>query len=219
MKKMIFICVLINCFLQICAQQHEIKGRVTDRQTNEPLLGATISFKKKNIAVLSDKDGYFTIANPPSGHIILIVSYTGYEITEFPVIVTEKVTNFIDVKLLPIYNTSNEIVVSASKRSEKIIDAPASIQLIGRKELEQFSGSNVGELAAYVQGVEFVRMGIDNVSFNARGLNNAFNNKVFQMVDGRNSMQPLSGNLLMGNNFSVIKDDIEKVEILLGPLN
>jgi len=37
------------------------------------------------------------------------------------------------------------------------------------------------------------------------------------MVDGRNSMNPLSGSLMMGNNFSVNKDDIERIEILIKP--
>lgn len=123
----------------------------------------------------------------------------------------------LDIKLIPVYNAGTDIVVSAAKRPQKITDAPASIQLISQKDLQEFAGSNVGELAAYVPGVEFVRMGIDNVSFNARGLNNAFNNKVFQMVDGRNSSNPLSGNLMLGNNMSTNKEDLEKIEILLGP--
>jgi iron complex outermembrane receptor protein len=40
---------------------------------------------------------------------------------------------------------------------------------------------------------------------------------MFQIVDGRNSMNPLSGSLMMGNNSSVNKDDIERIEILIGP--
>ncbi len=217
MKKLIYLFVLINIFGSSSAQQHELRGKVTDRQTNEPLADATVTIKKKYVAVPTNKDGYFTIPNPPSGSISLVVSHIGYETAEIFINVKEKHVNFIDVNLSLIYQTGDDIVVSASKRPEKITDAPASIQVIGPKELEQFSGSNVGELAGYVQGVEFVRMGVDNVSFNARGLNNAFNGKVFQMVDGRNSMNPLSGSLPLGNNISVNKEDIQRIEILLGP--
>ena len=105
----------------------------------------------------------------------------------------------------------NAVVVSASKRPEKITNAPASIQVIGKKELEQFTGSNTFELLSKVPGVEFTRTGVDHASINARGLNNAFNGKVFQMVDGRNSMSALSGSLPMHNNFSIVKDDIERI--------
>ncbi|MGI8600627.1 MAG: TonB-dependent receptor [Chitinophagaceae bacterium] len=217
MKKLFYLFVLINSYEISNAQQLELKGRVTDKETIEPLPGATITIKKSDIAVTSNNDGYFNIPNPPSGSFILVIKYVGYEITELNINPDERNNNIIEVRLSSYFKTSDSIVISASKRPEKITDAPASIHVIGQKELQQFSGSNVGELAAYVQGVEFVRMGVDNVSFNARGLNNAFNGKVFQMVDGRNSMQPLSGSLMMGNNISVNKEDIEKVEILLGP--
>jgi iron complex outermembrane receptor protein len=60
-------------------------------------------------------------------------------------------------------------------------------------------------------------MGVDYSLMNARGMNNAFNNKVFQIADSRNSMTPLSGSLPMQNGFTLIKDDIERIEIVLGP--
>jgi outer membrane receptor for ferrienterochelin and colicins len=217
MKKLFYLFVLINSYEITYAQQREIKGRVTDKETLEPLPGATIAIKKTNVAVASDKDGLFIISNLPSGNFILVINYVGYKTSELSINFDEVNNNIIDVRLSTFYKSSDSIVISASRRPEKITDAPASIHVIGQKELQQFSGSNVGELAANVQGVEFVRMGVDNVSFNARGLNNAFNGKVFQMIDGRNSMNPLSGSLMMGNNMSVNKEDIEKVEVLLGP--
>ena len=46
--------------------------------------------------------------------------------------------------------------MSASRRPEKITNAPASTQVIGKKELDQFAGSNFGELPSKVQGIEYV---------------------------------------------------------------
>lgn len=217
MKKLFYFIVLLFSFAVSNAQQRELKGRITDRETNEPLPGATISIQNSTLTFASDKDGYFIISNVPYRNFILVINYVGYCNFEQPVNFAKNSNDFIDIRLSSFYKLGDNIVVSASKRPEKITDAPASIHVIGQKELQQFSGSNVGELAAYVQGVELVRMGVDNVSFNARGLNNAFNGKVFQMIDGRNSMNPLSGSLMMGNNMSVNKEDIEKVEVLLGP--
>ena len=61
----------------------------------------------------------------------------------------------------------DDIVVSASKRPEKITDAPASIQAVTRKDIEQFSGSNTFELLSKLQGVEFIRTGVDYSLMNA----------------------------------------------------
>jgi outer membrane receptor protein involved in Fe transport len=83
--------------------------------------------------------------------------------------------------------------------------------------MEQFAGSNVSELVSKVQGVQYQRRGVDEITFNARGINSAFNIKVFQLVDNRNSMAAASGGVALFNNGSTNKDDIERIEIVLGP--
>ncbi|MEK7225883.1 MAG: TonB-dependent receptor, partial [Bacteroidota bacterium] len=55
------------------------------------------------------------------------------------------------------------------------------------------------------------------VGFNARGFNNAFNAKVLLMTDGRNSMMAGSSGLPAGIMNTVVKEDIERLEIVLGP--
>ncbi|MFC4722174.1 TonB-dependent receptor plug domain-containing protein [Geojedonia litorea] len=114
-------------------------------------------------------------------------------------------------------DTLSEVVVTSLLRPEKITRAPAAIQAVTIADVEHFAGSNVGELLSRLQGVEFTRYGVDGTTFNARGLNSAFNYKVLQMVDGRISTAALSGNLPVFNNGTTIKDDIHQLEIVLGP--
>ncbi len=218
MKKLVLI-LLLSAFHAVLYSQKtsSIDGRVTDKETAKALPGATIIIRGSSNSVTTNNDGFYTLSKLSAGKIILIISYIGYETLELPVTVTEGAVISADAALTLAYKTGDDIVVSASKRPEKIADAPASVQVIGKKELEQFTGSNTFELLSKVQGVEFIRTGVDHASINSRGLNNAFNNKVFQMVDGRNSMQPLSGSVAMHNNFSLVKDDIERIEIVLGP--
>ncbi|MCR8666114.1 TonB-dependent receptor [Aestuariibaculum sp. M13] len=114
-------------------------------------------------------------------------------------------------------DTLSEVVVTSLLRPEKITRAAASIQVLATKDIERFAGSNIGELIGTLQGVEFTRYGVDGTTFNARGLNSAFNNKVLQIVDGRISTSPLSGGLSVFNNGSTIIDDIQQMEVVLGP--
>ena len=99
-------------------------------------------------------------------------------------------------------DTLEQVVVTALLRKEKITRAPVSIQVLTNQDLELFAGSNPGELYARIQGVEFTRYGVDGTTFNARGLNSAFNNKIQQIVDGRISTGALSGGLPVFNNGS-----------------
>ena len=179
--------------------------------------GATVTVKGHSIAVTTDNDGFYSLSNLKENKVLLIVSYIGYETGELIVIFSDKPVANVDITLTAVFRTGDDIVISASKRPEKIVNAPASIQVIGKKELEQFTGSNTLELMSKVQGVETVRIGVDGVNLNARGLNNHFNNKVFLMIDGRNSMAAISTGLQLGNNSTMNKDDIERMEILLGP--
>ncbi|HEY0680425.1 MAG TPA: TonB-dependent receptor [Chitinophagaceae bacterium] len=216
MKKLMSAFLLLSSFLYSIAQPHEIRGRITDNQNGNGVPGATVAIKGSSISTVSDNKGYYKCTVYKAGDIVLIISHVGYQTTELNVSVADG-GNTVNVALVLGYQTGDEIVVSVSKRPEKITVAPASIQVIGKKELEQFTGSNVYVLLSKVQSIEFTRTSVDHASFNARGLNNAFNGKVFQMIDGRNSMTPLSANLMMHNNYSLVKDDIERVEVVLGP--
>jgi len=111
----------------------------------------------------------------------------------------------------------DEIVIIASRRPEKITEAPATVQVLTTQELSRFAGSNPLELVAGFRGIEFTRFGVDGITLNARGYNSAFNNRVLEMVDGRNNTSALSGGLPVYNNGTMVKDDILRYEVVVGP--
>jgi outer membrane receptor for ferrienterochelin and colicins len=194
-----------------------IRGRVSDKQTGETLAGATVSIKGRSASVVTNSEGHFLFSEITVGKIILVISYIGYQTTELPMTIADGTETAADVTLILDNRIGHEVVVSASKRPEKVTDAPASIRVIGRREFEQFPGSNIQELFSGVQGVEFVRTGVDYIAINARGFNRAGNNKVFQLIDGRNTMSPVSTGLPLYNNATVMKEDVERIEIVVGP--
>jgi iron complex outermembrane receptor protein len=205
--------VSVNTF----AQSHiTVTGKVVDKQEGNALSGATVAIKGTNIMAFTNDNGVYRFRSQVTGDVILLISHVGYETVEI-VSRTSDTSLIVNAALIPYNNIGNSIVISASKQPEKITNAPASIQLITSKDLKQFAGSNVNELAAKIPGVEYTRSGVDEINFNARGLNTAFNIKVMQLVDGRNSISPLSGGIAVFNNGSTNKEDIKQIEILLGP--
>ena len=218
MKKLI-LPLLFSIIPSIVFSQNtgSISGKITDKQTSEALPGATVTIKGTQTSTVTNNEGYFRFQKVNAGKIILVISFVGYETIELTADVSNGIAINVNAALLLDTKVGSELVVSASKRPEKITNAPASIQVIGIKDLNQFAGSNVGELVSKVQGVEYTRNGITDITFNARGFNSAFNNKVLQLVDGRNSMAALSGSLPLNNRTSASKEDIERFEIVLGP--
>ncbi|HEV7332412.1 MAG TPA: TonB-dependent receptor [Flavisolibacter sp.] len=218
MRKFILIILLFSIPAVLFSQRTgSIQGKVTDQQTDETLHGATVILKSSGITVLTSRDGAFVFSALNASRYVLLISHVGYETIEWPVTVREGETAQAHVSMAPDSRPGSEVVVTASRMPEKITAAPAPIQIISAKDITHFAGSNVGELVSRVQGVEYTRSGVDEITFNARGLHSAFNIRVLQLVDGRNTMAAASGSLPMFNNGSTQKDDIDRIEILQGP--
>lgn len=210
---------IIGIFLSIAAfaQNGKITGKIKDSESGNTLLGATVRVKGKNIGTTSGPDGSFILANVPSGKQTIIATFVGFGSMSKDVNVAVGETLNVDFALEVSTILGDEIVVSATRRPEKLTQAPASISVITAKDLDQLASFNVGELASKIQGVEFVRTGVNGVGINARGFNNAFNAKILAMTDGRNSMMAGGSGLAAGIMNTIIKEDVERVEVVLGP--
>lgn len=213
MKKLLVIILLAMVQVTSMAQGTKTTGRVTDAATGMPLEGASVTIKSTGMGTSTDVNGQFSLLSAKAGKIILRFSYIGYADVEKVV----EAGTAVNISLKEEQGRGNDVVVSASKRPEKITRAPATISVISAKDLEQTSSFNIGELASKIQGVEFARTGVNGVGFNARGFNNAFNAKILQMTDGRNSMMAGGSGLPSGIMNTVIKEDVERLEIVLGP--
>ncbi|UOQ72084.1 SusC/RagA family TonB-linked outer membrane protein [Hymenobacter cellulosilyticus] len=83
MKKILFMSLLLMLTLlqQVTAQNRNISGRVTDRQSGEGLPGVTVLLKGTTNGVSTNSDGTYTLSVPPAGG-TLVFSSIGYIQTE-----------------------------------------------------------------------------------------------------------------------------------------
>ena len=213
----LFLSLLLITFDNELFSQGIIKGKVTEKQTNEGLAGATVAIKGSSVSVITDNDGNFLLQKIRPGKQTLTFSYVGYESIEMTVEVVDDSTFFVNVPLNVDIRVGSTVVVTASNRPEKIVNAPASISVFSVKDFERFAGSNINEMVSKVNGIQIIRSGVDWISFNARNFNSGGNLKVLQFVDGRLNRAALSANVAILNMGSYIKDDIERLEIAFGP--
>ncbi|OKL41728.1 TonB-dependent receptor [Pontibacter flavimaris] len=219
MRKIYVLLLSIVCVAQAAmAQSGAVQGRVVGGDTQEALVGATVLLKGTSKGATTDANGDFLIQSVPAGTYSLRISYVGYSSPDMPVIVgADGTANVGTITMQAATMMGEEVVVSATRRPEKLTEAPAAISVISSRDLEAMPSFNIGELLNKVQGVEVVRSGVIGVGINARGFNNAFNVKMYQMTDGRNSMLPGGTGLPAGFYNTTIKEDIERVEVILGP--
>jgi iron complex outermembrane receptor protein len=110
----------------------------------------------------------------------------------------------------------NPLVVSASKRTEKALEAPARVEVVGEREVETRPTTTVAEHLRGLPGVDVAQTGVQSTNVVARGFNNIFSGALHALSDYRIAGVPsLRVNFLQfvpSNN-----EDIQRIEVVLGP--
>ena len=126
-----FLGLLFTTFQYVLFSQAIIRGKVVEKQTNEGLAGATVAIKGSAASVITDNGGNFLLQKVKPGKLILTISYVGYERVELPVEVVDDSTYFLNVPLSVDARVGSTVVLTATSRPEKIVNAPASISVSG----------------------------------------------------------------------------------------
>ena len=215
MKNLFLLLAFIGSFMINAQETGTIKGLITDAN-GSPLTGATVAIKMLNTGTMTDFDGTYTIENLAEGTYDVSISYIGFETSIKSISVVSGKTVQLNASLNESNTILDEVILTANKQPQKITDVPATVNVITAREIAEFPSFNIGELASRQKGVDFVRSGVLGTGINIRGFNSAFNAKNLQVTDDRLSTLIATG-LPMGSFSTVTKDDIERVEILLGP--
>lgn len=158
--KNILLSFLLIYSVQAVSQTGIIKGVILDKQSEVPLMGATIELLNTESAtgVVTDIGGRFILLDVPLGRQAIRVSYIGYESSTLPNIeVTAGKDVSITITLLESFEQLDEIVVSSNVNKDRALNklATVSARQFGVEEVTRFSGgrSDVGRLAANFAGV------------------------------------------------------------------
>ena len=200
----------------LAAQSGRITGTVTD-SSKAPLAGAQIAVVGTRLGAMTDASGRYTIAGVIAGTYEVRVQRIGERMESVTgVIVRTGEDTRVDVTLARAPLSLTGVVVSASRRAEKITDAPATITSIGTEALDNAVGNNFAGVLKEVKGLDFIQTGMTSIAVNARGFNSAFNNRMLMTEDGRISVIPENG-LPVGVLTTTTKVDIANIEVLVGP--
>ncbi|GAA4842592.1 TonB-dependent receptor [Algivirga pacifica] len=218
MKKLLFFvtaCLLSSSML-FAQEKATLKG-VVKSQNNESLVGATVLLKEISQGTTTDVTGAFTIIDIPEGDYTVEVRYLGYETLQKSVSLKAGEVKSMDFPMVEGgLLLDEEVVVSGTRKAEKITETPATIEVIGLQQIAELPGLNAGDLLARQKGVDYFRAGVVGQGINVRGFNSNFNAKNLQVTDGRFSSLIATG-LPLGPLNTVVKEDIERVELVLGP--
>jgi outer membrane receptor for ferrienterochelin and colicins len=109
-------------------------------------------------------------------------------------------------------------VYSASKHMQSTHDAPSSVTVVTADEIQKYGYRNLADILRSVPGF-YVTYDRDYTFIGVRGFGRLgdWNSRILVLIDGHRSNNNVLGQAMMGNEFLVDVDMIERVEIVLGP--
>ena len=167
-KKLNFLlCIFLFVPFFLSAQQAQIKGKVVEAETGEPLPGVSILIQNSTRGVITDIDGTFEIRAAPSDK--LVFAFLGM-ISE-----TIEVGNrtYIEVAMKQAASELDEVTIVAfgKQKKESVIGA---ITTVNTKDLKTPSSNLTTALAGNMAGVIAYQRsgepGQDNADFFVRGI-------------------------------------------------
>ncbi len=196
------------------AQQQKISGRLTDKNTKQPLAFASILVKGTTNGVTTDINGRYelTIDSSSNKETIIQVSYVGYSIQEIAV---KKGESSINIVLEPAVVFGKEIVVTGSRISETIRESSASIQKMNSREIKEVASGDFYEGMGNLKGVDINQSSMGFKVVNMRGFNSTAPVRIVQFIDGIDNQAP-GLNFPVGNLVGASDIDLQSVEIITG---
>jgi len=204
--------MLMILLANVVLAQTSISGTVVDAENQEAIPGANIIVVGSNTGAVADFNGNFTLNTSAELPLTIQVSYIGFgsqtvEVTSADQSITVE---------LSFGQNLNEVVISASRRSEKILDAPASVSLITSQDLENTANVNDPlRNLVNIPGIQFQQQSANSINFEMRAGSGVFGTSVFPLLDYRFLQSPASGSLFAFQS-GLSNLDIDRVEIVRG---
>ncbi|HUF24570.1 MAG TPA: TonB-dependent receptor [Vicinamibacterales bacterium] len=108
------------------------------------------------------------------------------------------------------------VVVSATKVEQQLVNAPATITVIGLRALEVSASQSYADLLRNVPGVNITQVSARDVNITPRGSTSTLSTNQLAVLDGRSLYQDFFG-FVMWDFMPVNLNELKRIEVIRGP--
>ncbi|TGE05484.1 TonB-dependent receptor [Hymenobacter fodinae] len=210
----LFLLLLFLSVLPAWAQEAALISGTIQNTAGEPVPGATIFIRGTFIGTSTDREGKFTLrADFGEAPVVLSVSFVGYESRE---VTLSKPDNAVLVQLKINSTLTNEVIASASRVEEGILQAPVTVEKVTSQQVLRMPPPDVQVGLNHFKGIDVNSTSMLMNSLSTRGFNSAKSERLIQLTDYFDTQSP-SLNINAGNITGLPELDIESIEIIHGP--
>ena len=194
------------------AQSVIINGNVRSSVDKEFVPAASITIKGGTSGTFTDSKGNFKLSTNQKLPFTLVVSSIGFETQEIQV---ADASTALQVDFKPSSSLGSEVVVSASRVPERILESPVSIERVNAATIRNSPASSYYDVIGNLKGVDMVTSSLTFKTPSTRGFNGSGNTRFNQIVDGMDNQAP-GLNFSVGNVIALTELDVDNMELLEG---
>ena len=193
--------------------QNSINGTIVDTEDGAAIPGASVFILGTTNGTATDFDGNFTITTSKDFPIQIEISSLGYT---SQIIDVASADQELSIQLQLGSDFLDEVIISASRRAEKIVDAPASVSVISARKIAN-SAEAIDPMRHLmnVPGVTIQQQTANSMNIEMRAGNGLFGTAVLPLLDYRIISTPAAR-----SNFSyqygLSNLDLERIEVIRG---
>lgn len=204
--------LMVLASVAVHAQSIVVSGTVTEKLTKQPIPGVSVLVKGTSVGASTDSKGQFSFTTTTKAPFTLTVSYVGFNSIEKEV--TGSASN-LTFELESGVVLGQEVVISASRTPERILESPVSIERLGAAQIREVAAPSFYDAIQNIKGVEMSTQSLTFRSYNTRGFNANGNTRFNQLIDGMDNQAP-GLNFSVGNIVGITELDVDNVELLPG---
>jgi len=192
--------------------QSGLSGQVVEQTTKMPIPGANIKVVGHSMGAITDFDGYFTLDLDLTPPFTIEVSMMGYGTQSVEI---SDLNQSLKIELLETVSELDEVIVSASRTPERIMESPVTVERMDARAITTTSSATFYDGLANLKGVDINSNALTFKSVNTRGFASFSNTRFLQLVDGMDNASPAL-NFSLGNLLGMNELDVNTVELLPG---
>ncbi len=206
------VAVIATCLFSFTSfAQTSVSGTVKNNTTGEAVPAVSVTVKGTTQGTFTDQDGNFTlkVAKLP---VTLVFSSVGYDSHEATV---SSAAASVDVSFKPNPLLGQEIVVSANRTPQRILESPVTVERMSSSAIKSAAAPNYYDAIANLKGVDMHTASLTFRTVTTRGFTGSGNVKLNQLTDGMDNQAP-GLNFSVGSIIGPNELDVDNVELLAG---
>lgn len=213
LRYLVMVCIA-GLFTIAASAQTTIRGNVKNSSNTEAVGAVSIEIKGTGQGTYTDGSGNFSITTSQRLPLTLVVTSVGYETKEV-VIDNAAAAADVQIDLRPAVALGQEVVVSASRLPQRILESPVTIERVNAAQLRAAPSASFYDAVANLKGVDLMASSLTFKTPTTRGFNGSGNTRFTQIIDGMDNQAP-GLNFSVGGVIGLTELDVDNMELLPG---